>query len=52
MEETTVDYKELYLKLFRATETAIRVLIEAQQECEAAYLAATDAAPGENEAAQ
>ena len=34
MEDKTVDYKEMYLKLFRATETAIRVLVEAQQECE------------------
>ncbi len=28
------DYKELYLKMVRASEKAIRILIEAQQECE------------------
>ena len=28
------DYQELYQMLFRATETAIEVLIRAQQACE------------------
>lgn len=42
MEDSTVDYKELYLKLFRATEAAIRLLVEAQRECEEAYLSAGD----------
>ena len=32
------DYKELYLAMMRASEKAIRVLIEAQQECEDRYL--------------
>ena len=32
------DYKELYLKLFRASEDAINILIEAQRVCEAMYL--------------
>lgn len=32
------DYKEMYLKLFRAAENAINILIEAQQECEELYL--------------
>ena len=32
------DYKEMYLKLFRATEKAINELIAAQQECEELYL--------------
>lgn len=32
------DYKEMYLKLFRATEKAINELINAQQECEELYL--------------
>lgn len=32
------DYKELYLKMMRASEEAIRILIEAQQECEELYL--------------
>ena len=40
MEESTVDYKELYFRLFRATEAAIRLLIEVQQECEEQYLSA------------
>ena len=34
------DYKEMYLKLFRATEAAVNTLIEAQRECEEMYLAA------------
>ncbi len=33
-----MDYKEMYLKMVRATEQAIRILIEAQQECEEMYL--------------
>lgn len=33
------DYKELYLKMMRASEQAIRILIEAQRECEERYLA-------------
>ena len=37
-----VDYKELYLNLFRATEGAIRILIAAQQECEELYLSAPE----------
>ena len=36
------DYKELYYKLFRATEDAIQLLIRAQEECEELYLAAED----------
>lgn len=28
------DYKEMYLTLFRASEQAVNILIEAQQECE------------------
>ena len=36
------DYQELYHKLFRATEDAINRLIQAQQECEERYLAASD----------
>lgn len=34
------DYKEMYLKLFRASEKAANILIEAQQECEELYLSA------------
>ena len=33
------NYKELYLKLFGATEDAINLLIAAQRECEELYLA-------------
>ena len=36
------DYKEMYLTLFRATEKAIGVLIDAQQECEEMYLNAPE----------
>ena len=32
------DYKEMYLTLMRETEKAVRILIEAQQKCEALYL--------------
>lgn len=38
------DYKEMYLVLARATEQAIRILIEAQQQCEALYID-TDCTP-------
>ena len=37
--EKNVDYKELYLKMVRASEEAIRALIEAQQTCEELYIA-------------
>lgn len=37
------DYKEMYLTLFRATEKAINILIDAQQECEELYLSAPEA---------
>ncbi len=37
------DYKEMYLKLFRATEAAISSLIEAQRECEELYINAFEA---------
>ena len=32
------DYKEMYLTLFRASEQAIKTLIEAQRTCEEMYL--------------
>ena len=32
------DYKEMYLHLMRETETAIRILEKAQQDCEELYL--------------
>lgn len=32
------DYKEMYLKMMRASEQAINLLIEAQKECEELYI--------------
>ena len=32
------DYKEMYLKMVRASERAINILIEAQRECEELYI--------------
>lgn len=32
------DYKEMYLKMVRASEQAIHILIEAQQSCEELYI--------------
>ena len=40
--EEYVDYKEMYLKMARASEKAIRLLIEAQRECEELYLSAPE----------
>ncbi len=37
------DYKEMYLKMFRASEKAIELLIAAQRECEEMYLSAKEA---------
>ena len=34
------DYKEMYFKLFRATEKAMEILIDAQRECEEMYISA------------
>ena len=36
------DYKEMYLKLFRASEEAVNLLIAAQRECEELYMNAPD----------
>lgn len=36
------DYKEMYLKLFRAAEDAISILIQAQNECEEIYIETYD----------
>lgn len=36
------DYKEMYLKLFRATENAMRILEEAQLECEEMYISSPE----------
>ena len=32
------DYKEMYLKMFRAAEEAINILAAAQQDCEEMYI--------------
>lgn len=37
-----MDYKEMYLKMMRASEEAIRILIQAQQECEEMYVSAQE----------
>ena len=39
-DDTNVNYKEMYLKMVRATEDAMRLLIEAQRECEEMYIEA------------
>jgi len=36
------DYKELYLKLFRASEQAVNILVAAQQECEEHYISSPE----------
>lgn len=36
------DYKEMYLKLFRAVEEAINILVAAQRECEEIYLSTSE----------
>jgi len=36
------DYKEMYLHLMRETEKSIRILVEAQRECERMYLEAEE----------
>ena len=35
------DFKEMYLKLFQASEQAINMLIEAQRECEKLYISSS-----------
>ena len=36
------DYKEMYLKMVRASEQAIRILVKAQRECEELYISAPE----------
>lgn len=49
------DYREMYLKMMRASEEAIRILIKAQRECEELYLSADEpeitVLPGQKEQA-
>jgi len=37
------DYKAMYLKLFRASEEAVNLLISAQRECEEMYISEPEA---------
>lgn len=36
--DSKVNYKEMYLKMVRASEKAMNILIKAQQECEELYM--------------
>ena len=36
------DYKEMYLHLFRETERALNILIDAQRQCEEMYINAPE----------
>ena len=47
--EQDVDYKEMYLTMARAAESAIRTLIEAQQKCEELYMSAGMQPPEKNQ---
>ena len=38
MDDSNVNYKEMYLELMRATEKAINILIQAQRDCEEKYI--------------
>ncbi len=42
------DYKEMYLKMVRASETAIRALAAAQRECEEMYIEAEEKRDSQN----
>lgn len=44
------NYKEMYLRLFRATEEAISCLVEAQRECEEMYASAEEIQDEDNDA--
>ena len=37
------DYKQLYLQMFRASEKAIELLVDAQRKCEELYINSHDA---------
>lgn len=39
------DYQEMYLHMFRAVEKAVRLLQQAQTECEALYISKESPAP-------
>ena len=40
-------YHEMYLTMARASEQAIRLLVEAQQACETLYMESTEQEPAE-----
>lgn len=43
------DYKEMYLHLFREVEKAVRILQQAQLDCEEMYISAPDVKPKRRE---
>ena len=42
MDDSNVNYKEMYLELMRATEKAINILIQAQRDCEEKYISESE----------
>ncbi|MPN63724.1 hypothetical protein SDC9_211490 [bioreactor metagenome] len=36
------DYKEMYFKIFKASEQAINILVSAQRECEELYVSSQE----------
>ena len=42
------DYKQMYMKLMDATESAMDILIAAQRQCEEIYIETEGASDGEN----
>ncbi len=44
-----IDYKQMYIKLFRASEEAINTLITVQRECEELYISFEDQKQKESE---
>jgi len=42
------DYREMYLHLMRETEKALRILVQAQQDCEEMYLREEQESPEES----
>ncbi len=43
------DYKKMYLKLFRASEEAVNLLIQVQRECEELYISSPELKASEAE---
>lgn len=43
------DYKEMYFHMFREVEKAVRILQQAQLDCEEMYISAPAAKPGRRE---